>query len=187
MRFCFSFSGNEPNRFRCLKHWLKGKSRGQTEIFIDNLPFGPDNINLAPDGTFWIALISVHTTIINQQLISIATSDFCTDLSSLSCFVCGLLLQIIHPQLQFIHRSKVLKNIVATFPWLWKRVNGAVTRATVANVDAEGKIIKIFDDPTGKVMSFVTSAFEFEGHLYLGSLQNNFLGKLPLETARDNM
>lgn len=81
----------------------------------------------------------------------------------------------------------MLKHIVATFPWLWNRVSGAATRATVANVDAEGKIIKIFDDPTGKVVSFVTSAFEFEGHLYLGSLQSNFLGKLPLETARDNM
>lgn len=81
----------------------------------------------------------------------------------------------------------MLKRIVTTFPWLWRLVDGAATRATVANVDAEGKIIKIFDDPTGKVVSFVTSAFEFEGHLYLGSLQNDFLGKLPLETARDNM
>lgn len=35
--------------------------KGKTEIFVDNLPGGPDNINLAPDGSFWIALIEVYT------------------------------------------------------------------------------------------------------------------------------
>jgi len=51
---CFSWI-----RFRCLKHWLKGINKGKTDIFIENLPAGPDNINLAPDGSFWIALIQV--------------------------------------------------------------------------------------------------------------------------------
>ncbi|KAI3914377.1 hypothetical protein MKW98_014984 [Papaver atlanticum] len=32
-------------------------TRGKLEVFIDNLPGGPDNINLAPDGSFWIALL----------------------------------------------------------------------------------------------------------------------------------
>lgn len=77
----------------------------------------------------------------------------------------------------------MLKHIVATFPWLTSLANGANTKALVANVNAQGKIIKIFDDPTGKVMAFVTSALEFEGHLYLGSLKSDFIGKLPLEMA----
>lgn len=47
-------------RFRCLKYWLKSEIRGKTEIFIDNLPGAPDNINLAPDGSYWIALIQVY-------------------------------------------------------------------------------------------------------------------------------
>ena len=46
-------------RFRCLKYWLEGERKGRTETFIDNLPGGPDNVNLAPDGSFWIALIKV--------------------------------------------------------------------------------------------------------------------------------
>lgn len=46
-------------RFRCLKYWLEGENKGKTEIFVDNLPGGPDNINLAPDGSFWIALLEV--------------------------------------------------------------------------------------------------------------------------------
>ncbi|XP_012463434.1 protein STRICTOSIDINE SYNTHASE-LIKE 4 [Gossypium raimondii] len=49
----------ETFRFRCLKYWLKGESKGKTEVFVENLPSGPDNINLAPDGSFWIALIQI--------------------------------------------------------------------------------------------------------------------------------
>lgn len=46
-------------RFRCIKHWLKLGDKRDREIFIENLPGGPDNINLAPDGSFWISLIKV--------------------------------------------------------------------------------------------------------------------------------
>lgn len=135
----------ETWKYRCIKYWLKTESRGQTEIFIDNLPGGPDNINLAPDGTFWIAM-----------------------------------LEIIPPWLSYLHKSRVLKHIVATFPSLMRHANGAYNKAMVANVDQNGKIIKFFDDPTGKIMSFVTSAFEFDDHLYLGSLNCDYIGKLQL-------
>ena len=93
------------------------------------------------------------------------------------------LLQVIPPRLQFLHRSKVLKHLVASIPGLLSQANGAHRKALVANVAADGHIIKIFDDPTGEVMSFVTSAVEFEGHLYLGNLKSDFIGKLPLSMA----
>lgn len=52
-------------RYRCLKLWLKGEKVGQAEIFVDNLPGSPDNIRLAPDGSFWVALIQVSLSAIN--------------------------------------------------------------------------------------------------------------------------
>ncbi|RVX05508.1 Protein strictosidine synthase-like 4 [Vitis vinifera] len=134
--------------WKCLKYWLKGERKGRTETFIDNLPNGPDNINLAPDGSFWIALIKL------------ASDGF-----------------------EFVHASKALKHFVATFPKLFQLVNGSNEKATVVKVAADGKIVDKFDDPNGKVMSFVTSALEFEDHLYLGSLNTNFIGKLPLKAA----
>ncbi|KAI8553312.1 hypothetical protein RHMOL_Rhmol05G0005100 [Rhododendron molle] len=45
--------------WKCLKYWLSGEGKGKTEIFVDNLPGGPDNIKLAPDGSFWIALLQL--------------------------------------------------------------------------------------------------------------------------------
>ncbi|XWS72280.1 hypothetical protein CRYUN_Cryun02cG0026700 [Craigia yunnanensis] len=136
----------ETWRFRCLKYWLKGETKGQTEIFVENLPAGPDNINLAPDGSFWIAL-----------------------------------LQLTSEKMEFVHTSKVLKQIVANFPILTELVIGVRKKATVINVAADGNIIKRFDDPNGTVVSFVTTALEFEDHLYLGSLNSDFIGKLALK------
>ncbi|XP_015889043.2 protein STRICTOSIDINE SYNTHASE-LIKE 4 [Ziziphus jujuba] len=137
----------ETWKFRCLKYWLEGENKGKTEIFVDNLPGGPDNINLAPDGSFWIALLELTNG------------------------------------LEFIHTSKASKIFLAAFPKLIERVNGVYTKAMVVNVAADGKITKKFDDSNGKVLSFVTSAIEFEDHLYLGSLNSNFIGKLPLKSS----
>ncbi|KAG5605735.1 hypothetical protein H5410_027227 [Solanum commersonii] len=145
--------------FRCLKYWLKEEMKGQTEMFIDNLVGAPDNIKLAPDGSFWIALIQISY---NPPLLNITT-----------------------PRLNFIHKSRATKHLLATFPNLMKWVMGAYDKAMVVNVAADGKITKGFDDPTGKVMSFVTSVLEYDDHLYLGSLNCDFIGKLPLTTSTD--
>ncbi|KAI4335193.1 hypothetical protein L6164_013863 [Bauhinia variegata] len=138
----------ETWKYRCLMYWLKGVNKDKAEIFIENLPGGPDNINLAPDGSFWIAL---------PQLIS--------------------------DGFEFVHTSKIAKRLVASSPRLVKLVNGVFKSAKVVKVATNGKIIRSLDDSDGKVMTFVTSALEFEGHLYLGSLNSNFVGKLPLHTA----
>ncbi|XP_034699827.1 protein STRICTOSIDINE SYNTHASE-LIKE 5-like [Vitis riparia] len=138
----------ETWKFRCLKYWLKGERKGRTEVFVDNLPGGPDNINLAPDGSFWIAL-----------------------------------LELSREGMGFVHTSKASKHLVATFPKLQGLVQGMQKKAMVVKVGADGKMMKRFNDPNGSVMSFVTNALEFEEHLYLGSLNTNFIGKLPLKTA----
>ncbi|KAK7328800.1 hypothetical protein VNO77_22922 [Canavalia gladiata] len=138
----------ETWKYRCIRHWLKGSNKGTTDTFIDNLPGGPDNINLAPDGSFWIAL-----------------------------------LQLTSEGLEFVHYSKITKHLLASFPRLINLVNGVKKKAIVVNVAPNGKIIRKFDDDDGKMITFVTSAMEFEGHLYLGNLNSNFIGKLPLHNA----
>lgn len=135
-------------RFRCLKYWLKGKAKGKTETFIENLPGGPDNINLAPDGSFWIALLNMQDS---------------------------------SKWFDFVHKSKTLKHLVAPFPTLVKLTIPLHKKATVVNVAENGNVIRKFEDPSGKVLSYVTSALEFEDHLYLGNLNFNFIGRLPLK------
>ncbi|PIN25465.1 putative alkaloid synthase/Surface mucin Hemomucin [Handroanthus impetiginosus] len=137
----------ESWKYRCLKYWLKGDLKGQIEIFINNLPGAPDNINLAPDGSFWIALIEIFPS-----------------------------------KMRFLYTSKASRYLIRAFPKLSQWVTAAHKKAMVVNVGSDGKMIRGFDDPAGKVMGFVTSALEFEGHLYLGTLYNDFIGKLPLPT-----
>ncbi|XP_010261823.1 PREDICTED: protein STRICTOSIDINE SYNTHASE-LIKE 4-like isoform X2 [Nelumbo nucifera] len=137
----------ETWKFRCLKHWLKGEMKGKTEIFVDKLPGGPDNINLAPDGSFWIAVLELRN----------------------------------NPVLELINKSKLAKRFVANFPKLKSNIIASIMRkATVMNVGIDGNVIKMLDDSSGEVMSFVTSAMEFEKQLYVGSLSSNFIGKLKL-------
>lgn len=82
---------------------------------------------------------------------------------------------------RFVYTLPGLKYITGAFPkYFSKWVINVVENAMVVNVGTDGHIMRGFDDPTGKVMKFVTSAVEFDGHLYFGSLYNNFVGKLPL-------
>jgi ribose transport system permease protein len=46
---------------RINRYWFDGQRKGQREIFIDNLPGYPDNINRGSDGTYWIALLGMRT------------------------------------------------------------------------------------------------------------------------------
>jgi sugar lactone lactonase YvrE len=48
----------ETGRYRVMRLWLQGSRRGESEIFIDNLPGFPDGISSGDDGLFWLALIS---------------------------------------------------------------------------------------------------------------------------------
>ncbi|KAH0455417.1 hypothetical protein IEQ34_015449 [Dendrobium chrysotoxum] len=137
---------SETWKFRCLKYWLKGELKGSTEVFIDNLPGGPDNINLAPDGSFWIALIQIRSR-----------------------------------WLDLIHPSPLAKLVIAAFPKAVELIKPMKNGAMVVNVESDGKIRRMLDDYDGGVISTVTSALEHEGHLYLGNLRSNFIGKLPLK------
>jgi sugar lactone lactonase YvrE len=46
--------------------WLEGKGAGQTDIVLTNLPGFPDNLNRAPDGTYWLGLTSPRLAAIDK-------------------------------------------------------------------------------------------------------------------------
>ncbi|OFY51029.1 MAG: hypothetical protein A2W85_05335 [Bacteroidetes bacterium GWF2_41_31] len=41
-------------KYRVVKYWLKGDKKGQTEIFLENLPGFPNGISRRNDGSFWL-------------------------------------------------------------------------------------------------------------------------------------
>ena len=52
--------------------------------------------------------------------------------------------------------------------------------AFVIKLDGDGNILDSFQDPSGQHLYAVTSAFERDGYLYLGSLVNDRIGKVKL-------
>jgi len=93
------------------------------------------------------------------------------------------MLQVTSERMGFVHASKVSKHLVALFPRLVNLINSVTKSAMVVKVTTEGNIIKKFGDNDGKKITFVTSAVEFEDNLYLGSLNTDFVGKFPLQSA----
>lgn len=49
---------NETGAYRITRYWLKGPKKGQSEVFMDNLPGLPDGISYNGEGMFWVALFS---------------------------------------------------------------------------------------------------------------------------------
>ncbi|MFQ6609222.1 MAG: SMP-30/gluconolactonase/LRE family protein [Fidelibacterota bacterium] len=49
---------NETSAYRIRKVWLKGSKRGESEVFLDNLPGFPDGLDKSSDGTYWVSLAS---------------------------------------------------------------------------------------------------------------------------------
>jgi ribose transport system permease protein len=46
---------------RINRYWFDGPNKGKREVFVENLPGYPDNLNRGSDGTFWIALLGMRT------------------------------------------------------------------------------------------------------------------------------
>jgi len=51
----------------------------------------------------------------------------------------------------------------------------------IAELDANGKVIDSYQDPTGRT-SLLSEAIEWNGHFYLGSILNNYLGRIATPT-----
>ncbi len=43
------------------RYWFDGPNKGKVEVVMDNLPGYPDNINLASDGNYWLALVGMRS------------------------------------------------------------------------------------------------------------------------------
>lgn len=71
---------------------------------------------------------------------------------------------------------------VAPDEWLFPNINtGCVVR-----FDDEGRILEVMWDLGGENHPMITSMREHKGHLYIGGISNNRIGRLPLEGADPN-
>lgn len=72
-------------------------------------------------------------------------------------------------------RRRMLKRLPPT-EWLYPNMNNGL----VCLVSHDGKPLETYWDPSGRQHPNITSMREYEGHLYLGGLNNNRIGRIPL-------
>jgi sugar lactone lactonase YvrE len=58
----------ETGAYRVHRVWLSGPKRGQSEIFIDNLPGFPDGISSNGKDKFWLALVTPRDAMLDKLL-----------------------------------------------------------------------------------------------------------------------
>lgn len=134
---------NETYRYRTRRYWLKGEKAGTADVFLDNLPGFPDNLDGNRRGRFWMALFTVRNPIADR-----------------------------------LHPHPALKNLLARLPrFTWP---GPAPYGLVLEVDEGGRVVRSLHDPGGRRVSEVTTAREHEGWLYLGTLAQSRIGRIPL-------
>ena len=133
----------------CIKrYWFDGPKTGQVRTVIANLPGYPDNINLASDGHYWLALVGMR------------------------CPAYDLAMRM--PGF----RKRMAKRVPVD-EWLFPNINtGCVLKFSEA-----GEVLETLWDLGGQNHPMITSMREHRGHLYLGGISNNRIGRYKLAGA----
>jgi sugar lactone lactonase YvrE len=88
------------------------------------------------------------------------------------------LITVRNSMLDTLQRYPKIKSFVGKLPTpLWSKTE---RYGFVVALDENGKITETLQDPTGKYLYDVTSAQEYSGYLYLGSLHADRIGKLKV-------
>jgi ribose transport system permease protein len=133
----------------CIKrYWFDGPRAGQVVTVIDNLPGYPDNINLASDGHYWLALVGMRCPAYDLAL-----------------------------RMPGFRRRMATR--VPLDEWLFPNINtGCVLKFSEA-----GEVLETLWDLGGENHPMITSMREHRGHLYLGGILNNRIGRYALPDA----
>ena len=120
-------------------------------LAMDNLPGYPDNINLASDGNYWLALVGMRSPALD-----------------LAWRMPGF-------------RKRMGKRLPVD-EWLFPNIN----TGCVVKFNEKGEILESLWDLAGVNHPMITSMREHRGHLYLGGISNNRIGRYKLENADPN-
>ena len=115
---------------------------------IADLPGYPDNINLASDGNYWLALVGMRSPAYD---LAMRMPGF---------------------------RKRMASRLPAD-EWLFPNINtGCVLKFTES-----GEVLETLWDLGGENHPMITSMREHKGHLYLGGISNNRIGRYALPDA----
>lgn len=179
---------SELNKRRILRYYLKGAKKGNVEVLIDNLPGEPDNIrrSASKQETYWVALALARTS---QQKV---LADYFDELP----IIRNLLIRIVYATgnlIELIGRAFDVQRIIEA-GYRFKYIDMSIANDMMAvigrlngmalEIDSNGKVLNCLHAPDGKttLLSEVREVRENNKRvLYLGSVINNYIGKVELK------
>lgn len=129
---------------RIHKFWLSGAKKGQSEIWVNEIPGFPDNISYNGNGIFWVAFPNQRVT-----------------------------------ALEPFYDKPFLRKMLARLPTSITGAEEPPPFGMIVGFDENGKVVHNLQDTSGRFHD-ITSANEFNGALYVGSLKMGALGKYKL-------
>jgi sugar lactone lactonase YvrE len=83
-----------------------------------------------------------------------------------------------NPMMDRLHPHPLLKRLLAKLPrFVWP---GPKPYGLIVEIDPTGGYVRSLHDPTGETLKEITGAVEHDGHLYLGSLHGDRIGKISV-------
>lgn len=157
-------------RSKILKVWLTEAKFGEAETFIEGLPGYPDNLSADKNG-IWVAMPVTadpdHPSLFQSMAPMPLTRKFLARLYSLA--------ELLFVTIDKVYPNEFCKNTIHKLV-----VTGMTSilnpeRSTVLRIDWNGNILAAYHSYDG---NFYTHAMELDGHLYLGSFTNDYIGKV---------
>ncbi|KAK0421352.1 hypothetical protein QR680_015191 [Steinernema hermaphroditum] len=143
---------SESTAVRITRVYIAGDKKGQTEVFVDNLPGYPDNIRLSKDGkTFWVGLFTTR----------FAGRESLYD--------------------RFLNYPNVRRLILSTFHRIVKFIIYYISLpkgAIALNIDQQGNIVGSMQDPAGEVIAEVTQVTETDDFFYFANFHRSYFNRL---------
>nr|XP_018898205.1 PREDICTED: adipocyte plasma membrane-associated protein-like [Bemisia tabaci] len=167
----------ETIKSRVHRYWLKGPKKGTSEIFLDNLPGVPDNIVPYKNGGFVVSLILTR----EAPDIPNYLAPFPRLRQIISRF--GALLEMVLQKIQDVYPTNLCKKMIFYMAHhdstAWFIFN---THGIALVYDDDGNLVKSLHSTDG-ILPYISDVVELDGHYYVGSPYNSFIGKVPIRNT----
>lgn len=162
----------EFNNHRIMKFGLRGAAKGKLSVFSDRLPGGPDNLKPSPSGGYWVAFESSRSVFQSGDVI--APYPLLAKAVVRMNWLIGQALR----KIQELVKHPALDNYISDFEYCNIMMHVVPKAGVVAELDSNGKVIRSLHSTA---ISLFSDAFEYNKHLYIGSVYHPFMLRVNLK------
>lgn len=163
---------SDLNKNRLMRYWLKTEKEGTSDVFVDGLPGGADNITPDAKG-FYVALALTADPDHPYFYQTMAPYSYIRKFLARILY----LVELLFKKIDHFYPNKFSKNILAHSQALPTYGFLANKRATVLRYDWNGNVLAAYHSSEGAIY---THAMELNGKLYLGSFVHDYIARVDL-------